>query len=698
MVLLALLTLALFGPAVRYGFINCDDDRYVLNNPPVQRGLAPGGLRWAFTTVHEQWWLPVLWTSFMADVTLFGPEPFGHHLTNVLLHVANVLLLFWVLARMTRAPWRSFFVAAFFALHPLRVESVVWITARKDVLSGLFFFRAVLVHLRQAERPAASRRAGLAALMLLGLMSKAIVVVLPALLLLLDYWPLRRAGDPWGRDAWPRWRPLLAEKWPLFALALVFSAVNLHTHVSGSGGEAGLPLATRVGLALPNYWTYLGKIFWPAHLSIHYPECDVVNGLVSAAAGLGLLAVTGLLVRFRKTAPYGLVGWLWFLFALVPVIRGVRLGLTAYADRFVYLPSIGLALALVWGAAAGVALRPRLKTPAIGLGILLLAACAARSAVRLPDWRSSYAMFSRLIQTAPDDPLANVSYGYELLLQGRFEESLPYSHRGAQHAPATSIAVLNYANALFQLGRHDELLDWLDSARARGFPNAMETRALAGLAYLGADRAPDAVPILRQCVRWKPAEPAWRVELIRALYESDQPEAAQEELQALQALGISQIRDWDGLVAYYARSWQSGHVSSAWAFFRNNLRRRPDDGALLNNAAWLLATTENPPAPPTEALRLARRAAELAPAPHPGILDTVAVALAANGRFEEATEAARGAIDLARQSGAEELARKIAARLDLYRRNQPWTESLRNNAPGAGTQPPLIRSGTGPSP
>ena len=194
--LLVALTLALFWPATRCGFINFDDDRYVADNPVVRQGLTLPGIRWALTTTYELWWLPLLWISYMADTSLFGTGPAGYHLTNVLLHAANALLLFWTLFRLTGSKGRSFFAAAFFAVHPLRIESVVWITERKDVLSGLFFFLCLLAHLRQVERPSFLRRWTLPALMLLGLMAKSTLVVLPFLLLLLDYWPLRRARDP----------------------------------------------------------------------------------------------------------------------------------------------------------------------------------------------------------------------------------------------------------------------------------------------------------------------------------------------------------------------------------------------------------------------------------------------------------------------------------------------------------------------
>ena len=680
---LVALTLALFWPATRYGFIRFDDDRYVLDNPIVRQGLTMHGIRWAMTSVYELWWLPLLWISYMADISLFGTGPFGHHLINILLHAANVLLLFWTLSRMTGSKVRSFFAAAFFAIHPLRIESVVWITERKDVLSGLFFFLCLLAHLRQAERPSPLRRWTLPALMLLGLMAKSTLVVLPFLLLLLDYWPLRRARDPWGAGAWSQWKPLLAEKALLFALAFLFMAITLHTHGTSSENAVDPSLWNRLTLIAPNYWSYLSRIFWPVHLSLIHPPEDP-SGLARLMAWPGLLALTLLFGRLRNALPALLVGWLWFLGGLFPVIRGIRFDeLSACSDRYTYLPAIGIGLMLCWGAGEWAARRKRLAVPLILLGLAALAACFRQSALRLPDWKDSPTMFARLLQFAPADPHVNNGYGHELLLQGKAEEAMPYFLHAAALRPKTSTAVFDYANALILLGRYEEVHDWLHAARAKGFPDVVEISALSGLAYLGAGRAAEAIPFLRQTVRKLPARPAWRVELVRALFEAGQPDAARQEISALRGLGIGHIQDFDGLVAHYAGSWQLGNAPSAWIFFRNNLRREPDNIVLLNNAAWLLATTDDPPAPPEEALRLARRSAELAPAPHPGILDTLAAAQAAAGDFEQARQTAQQAVDLARQGGAEDLALKLEARLAAYREDRPWREPTAARQPDA---------------
>ena len=317
---------------------------------------------------------------------------------------------------MTGSRWRSLFVAALFAWHPLRVESVAWITERKDVLSGLFFLLALWTYVRHAEKPSLLKLGGVTALTLMGLMSKAILIVLPPLLLVLDGWPLRRAGDPWGKGAWTAWRPLLLEKAPLFALVLVFVLLNLQNHhIDVAGGNLTWPL--RLSLIAPNYWVYLGKIFWPANLAILYPEFDVANWpkAFAALAGLGMLTLA--LYRVRRQAPYALAGWLWFLVALLPVIRGVRLGLAGYADRFVYLPSIGLAVALVWGVAAA-AERFRLRWGAVAGGVLVLAALAVATARELPVFRDSGTVFRQALSIRPAHPAALLNYGVWKFAEG----------------------------------------------------------------------------------------------------------------------------------------------------------------------------------------------------------------------------------------------------------------------------------------
>lgn len=671
-IVLALIGLvcAIFWPATGYDFVNFDDDRYVAANPAVQEGLSIANIRWAFTTVYEDWWLPMLWLSYMADTDVWGTQAFGYHLTNILLHAANAALLFWVLLRMTGSRWRSLFVAALFAVHPLRVESVAWIAARKDVLSGFFLLLGWLAYLRYVDRPSVARWMGLPAFMVLGLMSKAIAIIFPVALLLLDYWPLRRANALWGRGFWRQWRPLLAEKLPLFALAIVFALVNLHTHQTGSKDYTTLPLLDRLSLIAPNYWTYLRQIFWPAHLSILHPENDAVNWPASLLALAGLVLLTGLFLGLRKKRPYLLVGWMGFLLALFPVIRGVRFGLAGFADRFTYLPSIGLAVALTWAAAD---LLARWRGLRAALALVLLAACVARTRAALPDWKDSMAVFGQAIRGAPDHAMVNNNYGLSLLEAGQLQEALPHFEKAVANDHGITMFSANLGMNLVLLDRTDEAILRMERTRQKLNPGCKLLNFNLGLAWMKKAEPEKAIAYFRRAVDNAPDRPAWRAQLARAYGEAGQLEAFSNEMNRLAADGFPELAgDFDGLRFYYLGLWQKGEGPRAWAFFRRDLDRNPDNVSLLNNVAWLLATLPVDGVDPGEALRLARKALELSGDDNPSVLDTLAIAFAADRQFEEAVHWADKAHALAESGGQADLAGEIALRLDAYRSGRAW--------------------------
>ena len=635
-IVLASLVFFLFRPALRYDFVMLDDGAYLIQNPAERAGLTVESVRWAFTTVHVHWWLPALWLSFMADVELHGFSPAGFHSTNVLLHALNTALLFWILVRLTGSIWKSAFVAALFAFHPLRVESVAWITARKDVLSGFFFFLCLNTYASVAARPTPARRTLLCALMLIGLSAKAILITLPFVLLLLDIWPLRRIHietAPWN---WHSWKPLLIEKWPLFGLALAFALLNWHTHAPGNGGETGMLLWTRLGLVFPNYLAYLTKIFYPIHLSLLYPECDMVQWPQSIAAALACLGFTGLAFCLRRRHPYLLVGWLWFMITLFPVIRGVRLGLASMADRYTYLPSVGLGIALVWVTDSIRPGRTPLRILFSAIGLLLLAVCAMQTRAYLPLWQNSFTAFGNTLNYFPDHPAANNSFGYSLLELGHPEQALPHLKKAVDGDPASAQFAANLALCLVLLGKPDEALALSISTQNRHPPGLEDLNCAAGLAWLEKNEPAKAIPLLQQAVLAPFAPTAWRIELARAYRDANQMPAFSHELAQVFA-GDSNPNH---LEAYYADLWKQGHRNRAWTFFQREIDRQPSNATLLNNVAWLLAT-------------------------HPSFLDTLAVALASDGRFEEAWQVARQAIDLADQIPAPALSASLRQHLEF---------------------------------
>jgi tetratricopeptide (TPR) repeat protein len=411
--LLAAVTLALYTPVLRHELVNFDDDHYIARNPHVLGGLSPAGAAWAFTSLYGANWFPLTWLSWQADVSLWGKDPAGFHLTNILLHAAAAALLLVALARLTGSLVPSAFVAFSFALHPLHVESVAWAAARKDVLSGLFVVLALLACARHAEAPSRARLAVVALWLACALMAKPTAVVLPAVLLLLDVWPLRR-------------HPAVLEKLPLFGLALAASAVTV---VAQRGAEAlqplqAFPLRVRILNALDSYAAYLRQAFWPLDLAVYYPHPGEGVSLGGAAVGGALLlAGSAGAVWALRSRPWLAVGWFWFVGTLVPVIGLVQVGQQARADRYTYLPLIGLAIALAFEAAHASARRPGLQRPLLWASLGCLGACAVLTSRQLGTWKDSVALFSHARLVTRENAVAELNLGVALLERGQFAEA-----------------------------------------------------------------------------------------------------------------------------------------------------------------------------------------------------------------------------------------------------------------------------------
>lgn len=435
------LVFGVFLPATQNAFVSYDDLEYVTDNPYVQRGLTGANLIWAFTSGYAVNWHPLTWLSHMADVQLYGLQPAGHHLTSILLHALNATLLFLLLHRMTGATGRSLLVAALFGLHPLRVESVAWVAERKDVLSALFFLLTILAYVQyvqQAKSPGAPARRYLAWALVafaLGLMSKPMLVTLPFVLLLLDYWPLRRApllkSEVAGvvppsahRSRASLWIALRREKWPFFLLAAAASVVTFYVQQHSGAVMQSLPLIARVENALVSYARYLGKLFWPADLAVLYPHpLDWPTALVGTC-GVALLTMTIFLTWQARRHPVLAVGWFWYLGMLVPVIGLVQVGSQSIADRYTYLPTIGILVLTVWGLHE---LAGRTRPGKIILtvtGIATLLACATLTLRQISRWQDSETLFRHTLAVTKNNPLAHDSLGGALLAQGRGTEAM----------------------------------------------------------------------------------------------------------------------------------------------------------------------------------------------------------------------------------------------------------------------------------
>jgi protein O-mannosyl-transferase len=448
---LFLLTLAVYARALQCGFTNYDDPKYVTQNAQVQRGLSIENIRWAFTTTTFFNWHPLTWLSHIIDVSLFGLNPTGHHFVSVLFHAANAVLLLWLLCSATQRLGRSFVVAALFAAHPLNVESVAWIAERKSVLSTFLFFLTLAAYGVYARRPSVARYLGVAALFALALMAKPIVITLPILLLLLDYWPLNRIPVPGATASWKDFLricgKLTAEKLPLFPLAVADAIITLKAQHAGGAvlDLVKLPFRYRVENAIYSYCAYLWKTVWPVKLAVFYPHpgATISLGLVAISA-LILAAISALAWRLRAVR-YVPAGWLWYLFSLSPVIGILQAGHQGMADRYAYIPLIGIFVIAVWGIAD---LAERAATPKRYLYVastVALLVFASFTQLQLSYWRDSIALFRHTLDVTQNNSIAEINLGQALMTSGRYDLARPYFIAATRRDPEFPNAHYNLA-------------------------------------------------------------------------------------------------------------------------------------------------------------------------------------------------------------------------------------------------------------
>jgi hypothetical protein len=501
--LLMILGTILFWPAREQGFFILDDQGYVSCNAQVLSGLTADNIRWAFTSFHDANWHPLTWLSHMADIQLFGLDPAGHHLTSVLLHAVNGGLLLLLLTRLTGSVWRSALVAAIFALHPLRVESVAWIAERKDVLAGLFWITTLLAYSYYARRPSVKLYLLTLALFACGLMAKPMLVTLPFIMLLLDFWPLARWSPHGDRQlSWPSSR-LLLEKLPFLLLTLVSCIITFKAQQAGGSVIATemLPFQYRVGNSLVAYAAYIYKSLWPTGLAVFYPLSLPVPFWRIGSAMLLLSVISVVVYRWRSRRPWLVVGWLWYLGALVPVIGLVHVGLQAMADRYTYLPGIGLSLMLVWSLP-----QPALKAPRTAMalgGVLLITLLALLSRQQLSLWHDNATILSHTVAVTRDNHLAECYLGDALMDQGKAQEAIPHYNRSLQLKPFQPNAHNGLGMAMAQLGNLDRAVVHYNAA-IKLRPNHSEALYNLGVVMVMQGDTRGAEGHFRQALRYQP--------------------------------------------------------------------------------------------------------------------------------------------------------------------------------------------------
>ena len=577
---LGLAVVALYAPVRDFPFVTFDDPEYVTKNPHVRAGLGWAGVVWAFTEPYAANWHPLTWLSHMLDWSLYGDWAGGHHLTSVALHVLASVTLLAALVRLTRAPWESAVAAAMFALHPLRVESVAWVSERKDVLAALAWVVALVAYARFVERRSLGRYLLVATAFAAGLLAKPMVVTLPFALLLLDAWPL-------GRDAREGWRRLAAEKVPLLVLSALCALVTYRVQ-SGAGAVPSLehqPLGGRIANALVVYVMYLWKTVCPTRLALFYPPSDVAPGVV-AAATVALLAITALATWQWPRRRYLLVGWLWYLGTLVPVIGIVRAGDQAMADRFTYIPSIGLGIMAAW-ALGEVARRDargwRLATAA---ATVILVAWSLRSADQIGTWRDSRTAYTHAIAVTDGNHMAHGNLGLLLLEEGRVDQAMEHFRAAVAARPAAPKAHVNLGVGLATLGRRDEALAEYETA-VRLDPRLALAHYNLGLELAERGRLDEAMARYEEAIRLDPAYAPPRVNLGLLLANRERFADAIVQYRTALALDPSLHAAYNNLAVALERT---GAIDEAVDAYRTAVRMQPSDPrARFNLGAVLLA-------------------------------------------------------------------------------------------------------------
>jgi Tfp pilus assembly protein PilF len=515
---LAIATLAVYGQVISHQFVDLDDDLSIRDNPMVNAGLTLKGIAWAFTTFHDSNWHPVTWISHMVDCQFFGLNAGGHLFVNALIHVANTLLLFLVLKRLTGASWRSAIVAALFALHPLHVESVAWAVERKDTLSTFFGLLSLLAYARYAEAPSWKRYALVALWLGLGLMAKSMLVTWPFVFLLLDYWPLRRVewqpADGMGRFA-KAWVPLIREKLPLFCLVAISMVVTyLAQSYGGTQALVDAPFPLRLSNALISYAKYLLLTVWPSGLGVYYPlSPGGVPAWQLAIAIVLLLVLTAIAIREAGKRPYLIVGWFWFLGTLVPVIGLVQVGVGfAMADRYHYVPSIGLFVAIVFG------LADLASAWRIGR-ITLTAACAivlltlgSLTGIQIRYWRDSMTLFERALSVTSNNMLIQNQIGTVLNRQEKHAEAVLHFDEALRIKPDYFHALANMARVLRQQGKTAEAIGFYERA-LKVRPDSVKARMQLAMVLVKEEKGDEALQQFYEAMKLAPNDPDIRTNL-----------------------------------------------------------------------------------------------------------------------------------------------------------------------------------------
>ncbi len=633
-VLLAI-TWLVFGRTLGHDFVSYDDHVYVQDNPIVRNGLSVEGLIWAFTHSHASNWHPLTTLSHMLDCQLFGLNPWGHHFTNVLLHGIAVILLFRVLQKITGAVWRSAFVAALFAIHPLHVESVAWVAERKDVLSGVFFMLTLGAYARYVRYQTLRRYLFVVLMFALGLMSKPMLVTAPIVLLLLDYWPLHRFANKTSSIS-----RLVSEKVPLLALSAASCMATIWAQKTALSSLEELPFSLRISNAVVAYVVYLWQMLWPTRLAVFYPHpySRLSYWEILFAAGL-LVIISATVFVLRRKQPYLITGWFWYLVMLLPVIGVIQVGVQAHADRYTYLPHIGLYVALTWASVdlmASWQRRREIASFAATALIALLIWCAWK---QTGYWKNSETLWTHTLAVTSDNSVAHNNLGLLRMQEGRADDAIAHYREALKIRSERAETRNNPGNALI-------------------YNNLGNAMLLKGL--------PDqAIPYYNKALGIRPDYGDGHYNLGCALLKKgDMDEAIAEWKNAL----LIEPRDAEVYTSLGNAFLEKGSVKEAISHYQEALEIAPQNGSALNNLAWVLATSSDASIRDgARAIGLAQDAVQGSGGKDPIFVRTLAAAHAEAGQFAEAISTAEQALVIANGQNKAELVKRLEQDIALYR-------------------------------
>ncbi len=639
--LLVAATLFVYLQVINNDFVYFDDELYVIDNPNVKTGLSRESIIWAFSTDYAGNWHPLTWLSHMLDVELYGLSPMGHHLTNLQIHIANTVLLFILLNWITGAAWRSGFVAALFALHPLHVESVAWIAERKDVLCAFFWILSILAYVRYTRNQSKTNYLLIVVLFAFGLMSKPMIVTLPFTLLLLDFWPLSRFEQKTYKKQTAACRipiALILEKVPLFTLSAVSSIItfSIQQHGGAVASLESIPLTMRISNALVSYIGYITKMFWPINLAFFYPyhKLPIWNVLLS---GILLLCVSALIIFAARRLPYLVTGWLWYLGTLVPVIGLIQTGSQSMADRYTYIPLIGLFIIVAWGMrdiAAKWQSQRILLLIFSGIALVFFIICTWFQA---GHWQNGISIFKHTLDVTKNNCVANCELGHALMRSGKLDDAVVQLYNALKINPNYEEAHANLGCTLARQNKvNDAIYHYQKALRIN--QNNVKAHNNLGILLVGKGKVNDAIYHYQKALRINP-------KYAGAYY---------------------------NLGKIYANK---GEVENAILYYKKALQVSPNMAEALYNLSWIYAThKDNKFRNGKKAVKLAKKLCKLQIYSQPLSLDALAAAYAETGKFDKTVKIARQGLNMALTQGPEELASGLTKRLQLYQAGIPYRQ------------------------